>query len=481
MKFFFSPLKKMSKLNRDIIYLILQELQNDKKSLFSCLTVNKTWSEIIIPILWKNPWKYLTKGNEILLLDIIISHLPDKLKNNLSKYYKINSYQKPLFNYISYCKHLNLGEIDRLLYNESIINMDDFIKIFINENMKFTHLYIPRKLNHTIDLFSFNGIENCFSKLEFLSCNTNIKDDILIGLVDVCKPIKELELFVEPNNNNFEIIKLIDSPKKLINIRFLTRPYSLNDESFCGILENSLIKHSNNVKYLKITKQPSTKMLSSFINLKILELNDNSRPMSWDCLENLSLPYLEILRATGIPIKVLTSLIENTSGYLIEIKVDHISHNEISNKKIIQTIYKKCLKLEYLKLLFINNNIILLRDLLINCKYLCGLFIICEDIWDANIMVDYNNIFNILIEYSPISLYKFKFYYYKEPELEFFELFFDNWKIRNPMYPILLQTIQFHTFYGDKHFYLIENYKKKGIVKRYENALSENIFEDFEW
>ncbi|PKY44874.1 hypothetical protein RhiirA4_542175 [Rhizophagus irregularis] len=470
----------MSKINRDIIYLILQELQDDKKSLYSCLTVNKTWSEIVIPILWKNPWKYLRKGNETLLLNIIILHLSNESRNKLSKYFNINSYQKPLFNYINFCKYLNLGGIERLLISKSLININEIFKIFINENMKFTHLYIPHKFNYYfMDLIS--GVEKSFSKLEFLSCNTNINDDTLIGLVEICKSIKELELYVEPCNNNDEIIKLIDSPKKLINIRFLTKPYSSNDELFCGILENSFIKHANHLQYFKITKQPTTKILSSFINLKSLELYDNSRPMSWNCLENLSLPYLQILKATGIPIKVLTSLIDHTNGHLIEIKIDHISHNEISNKKIIQTIYKKCPNLEYLKLLFINNNILELRELLINCNHLIGLYIIFEDVWDVNVMIDYNIIFKILSDNSSISLFKLKFYYHREPELKSFEFFFDNWKIRIPMRPILLQTIQYHVLYGSDYFDLIEKYKKNGIVKKYENALSENTFQDFEW
>ncbi|EXX66822.1 hypothetical protein RirG_120110 [Rhizophagus irregularis DAOM 197198w] len=56
----------MSQLNTDILYLIFKELQYDKKSLVSCLRVNKTWCEIIIPILWKNPWD----GKKKLLLNM---------------------------------------------------------------------------------------------------------------------------------------------------------------------------------------------------------------------------------------------------------------------------------------------------------------------------------------------------------------------------------------------------------------------------
>src|SRR5437016_4578165 len=98
----------MFKLNRDILYLMFKELQNHEETLFSYLTVNKTWCETIVPILWRNPWKYL-KGNEFkknLLLNIIISHLSDESRNNLKSQGVgplTSLYQRPSFNYISFC------------------------------------------------------------------------------------------------------------------------------------------------------------------------------------------------------------------------------------------------------------------------------------------------------------------------------------------------------------------------------------------
>ncbi|GES75220.1 hypothetical protein GLOIN_2v1761545 [Rhizophagus clarus] len=85
----------MSKLNKDIIYLILQELQEDKKSLYSCISVDKTWCEIIIPILWNNPWKYLkiknykalfniTKQPSTKILSSFVNHLSWDCLDNLS-------------------------------------------------------------------------------------------------------------------------------------------------------------------------------------------------------------------------------------------------------------------------------------------------------------------------------------------------------------------------------------------------------------
>src|SRR3954451_9145542 len=108
----------MLKLNKDVLYLILQELREDKKTLHSCLSISKTWCEIIIPILWKDPWKYLKEGKEKLLLNVIISHLSDNSRNDFCQDtdYLTNIYKRPLFNYISFCRHLNLNEIEGIIY-----------------------------------------------------------------------------------------------------------------------------------------------------------------------------------------------------------------------------------------------------------------------------------------------------------------------------------------------------------------------------
>src|SRR5256885_4996607 len=99
------------KLNEDILYLILQELQDDKRTLHSCLSFNKYWCEIIVPILWENPWKFLKSGKEKLLLRIIVSHLSDESRNKACDFLTSlhDSYDKydkrPLFDYISFCRH----------------------------------------------------------------------------------------------------------------------------------------------------------------------------------------------------------------------------------------------------------------------------------------------------------------------------------------------------------------------------------------
>src|SRR5437868_11816141 len=101
----------MLNLNKDLLFLIFEEFQNDRKSLHPCLLVNKTLCEIIIPILWKNPWKCLDDKKKESQLNVIVSHLSNEIKENL-KNQGINLFsgfvqQKPSFNYISYCRYLN--------------------------------------------------------------------------------------------------------------------------------------------------------------------------------------------------------------------------------------------------------------------------------------------------------------------------------------------------------------------------------------
>ncbi|CAG8509572.1 4967_t:CDS:2 [Rhizophagus irregularis] len=382
----------MTDLNRDILYLIFKRLQNDKKTLLLCLSVNRTWCEVIIPILWKNPWKYLKKKKR-LLLNVIVSHLSNESKNDLMSQgvdFLIDCYQKPLFDYI-----------------------------------KFTHLYIPYQFDQQINLIP--GAEQCFSKLVFLSCNTNINDNVLNGLIEICESIQELEFNIEVQNNNYGIVGLIENSKKLFNIRLLPNNQYVGD-SFCKILEDSLIQHSNTIEYFKITKQPITNVLSSFINLKVLEM-DCYYYYTWNCLKNLSLPFLQILRAKRVPIRALTSLIENTSGYLNEINIDCINHDEFDNKVIIQTICQHCPNLKFLKMLFRYSGTLELEKLLINCKYL-------EDL----------------------------------PHLD-----------KRDKRPMLLQTISSNNFIIN-YFRLKEQYKAEKVIEKYDHyTRCGRTFEDFEW
>jgi hypothetical protein len=62
----------MSKLNEDVIFLILKELSGDRKSLYSCLLINRTWCEIAVLILWNNPYCRTDDAMKILFNVILL-------------------------------------------------------------------------------------------------------------------------------------------------------------------------------------------------------------------------------------------------------------------------------------------------------------------------------------------------------------------------------------------------------------------------
>src|SRR6266536_5710058 len=109
----------MSKLNKDILFLIFEELQDDSKSLFSCLMVNRLWCETVIPILWRNPWHYnISYHNKSSLYYIFTFYLSEDIKEFLTGQgiqLPSFSHQPPLFDYLSFCKSINVNATNAII------------------------------------------------------------------------------------------------------------------------------------------------------------------------------------------------------------------------------------------------------------------------------------------------------------------------------------------------------------------------------
>ncbi|PKK70790.1 hypothetical protein RhiirC2_849642 [Rhizophagus irregularis] len=429
----------MLQLDEDVLFLILKEFKNDKKSLYSCLLVNRTWCVITVPILWRNPEIFtLFEEAKNILFNVILLHLSEESRNIL-KSHGVNSiitetYQQPSFNYISFWKHLDLFFIENLIsrriieeYKISIVR-NELLKTFFNKSTKLIHLSIPQNFDYQLHLIQ--GAENCFSKLESFNCYVDIDQNILEGLARICKSIKKLK--------------------------------------FIYINSKSLAKHADTVKYLKIGWKPTIRFLSYFLNLLSLEFVtlyfENSNDENY-LLEKLSLPHLKILKVGEVPIDILIKLIESVTGNLLEISVLINGNN---SRRFIQSICKNCPNLKYFKLSlnsYSNSLISEFKNLLINCQYLDGLIInICEPHNEFN----WDKLFEILTQSSSINLFKFKFSSYGKIKLEHLKLFFDNWKDRNPI--LLKIGINIFTVSLEEELQLVELIKKyevKGIIKKY--------------
>ncbi|PKY59773.1 hypothetical protein RhiirA4_482792 [Rhizophagus irregularis] len=485
----------MLQLNVDILFLIFEELKNDTKSFYSYLLVNKTWCIMTVPILWRDP-NIISLSDEAKrkLFDVIFLHLSkesrDILKSRGISNLFSETYQHPLFNYISFWKHLDLFFIEGLIFQGNIKGSNIFIikneimklfikgsnifiikneimKLFINENTRFIHLYIAQNFNYKVH--SIPGAEHCLSGLESFSCRSCVDQSILEGLSSICKSIKRLKFFVESFNVNinFGIIKLIEAQKNLNEVHLFN--YSVT-KSFEGLIEKSLIKHADTIQYLRIRSAPVTKFLSYLVNLSSLEIEFMDPWNNLNNFENFSVPNLKILRTKQVPYNILVNLIENTKGYLTEINTFYNFSYEIVNiELIIQAIYKNCLNLKYLLFSSNNSNSIIpeFETLLIKCQFLNELILLIHDHNDY--AFSWDKLFIVLAKSSPISLLRFKFYSISMFNLKDIALFFYNWKNRNPMtLGICNNNSYFNKRSKNKPLEdLCEKYKLKGIIKKY--------------
>ncbi|PKY54075.1 hypothetical protein RhiirA4_548017 [Rhizophagus irregularis] len=143
----------MVPLVKNVLFIILEEFKGDKNSLHSCLLVNKTWCEIIVPMLWKNPWKYLEEDEkEKSQLNIlktrwvpfnILANSIENTKDYLieisvyDKYYEGNNkrliqsiYQKCLN--LKYQK-FSIKKNDILEFNKLLIICQNLIGLFVHD------------------------------------------------------------------------------------------------------------------------------------------------------------------------------------------------------------------------------------------------------------------------------------------------------------------------------------------------------------
>ncbi|GES93356.1 hypothetical protein GLOIN_2v1671856 [Rhizophagus clarus] len=475
--------------NKDVLSLITENLEDDKISLHSCLLVNRSWCEVAVPILWKIPGRIIlsSKKAEDRLFNVIVLHLSKESRVILKEQGVTfaETYQQPLFNYINFWRHLNLRLLEEMLSrnlgNSSSLTVSmiklDLLSLFINKNTKFISLYIPENSNWEINNISW--AEQCFSDLKNLCCDDIMNQNILKELTKISESIKKLICDISKNSKNISgIVRLIEAQKNLNEVNIFC-----NDGEIVKIIEELLIKKAITIQYLRLSWEPAAKFFSHFLNLKILEIDTPfffRRPINYaNSNQEKSLPTLKILKGNLSSYMILMRLIKSANVHLTTISIRYCStfygDNEV--RELIQTIYQNCPNLRYIKVPFKRSNLIDFEKLLVNSKYLDGLVI-------DTVKLDINcrDLFKILLRSSSLNLFKIKFTF-DRIKFKLLKSFLVNWKGRQPM---LLQ-INFVNFIDTPQesnkkrlMSLIEEYKKKGIVKKFDLNQHE-IFEEFEW
>src|SRR3954447_3877741 len=181
----------MSNLNKDILLLIFEELQDNSKSLFSCLMVNRIWCETVIPVLWRNPW-HCFGSNKSYLFNIFISCLPNDIKEFLTSVgiqLPSISYQPLLFDYLSFCRSIN----SKIMYDiistgassdyEQFLLQQEVYNILIGKCPELKYLDMRGSIKHQI--FYFPEAKNRFYSLCELRCDTSADPSYFYGLASV--------------------------------------------------------------------------------------------------------------------------------------------------------------------------------------------------------------------------------------------------------------------------------------------------------
>src|SRR5438045_109017 len=207
----------MSKLNKDVLFLIFEELQDDSKSLFSCLMVNRIWCETVIPVLWRNPWRYgINYSNKSYLFTIFISYLPNDIKEFLvSEGIQLPSAssQLLLFDYLSFCKSINAKIMNRIISTGTSSDYDQFLlqqefyNILMRKCSELKYLDMG-SIKHQI-IYFLEAKTRLDSPCE-LSCDTSTDVSYFYGLANVCKYIQKIIIINTNVKVNHGIAKLIE-------------------------------------------------------------------------------------------------------------------------------------------------------------------------------------------------------------------------------------------------------------------------------
>src|SRR6266487_5331934 len=96
----------------EISSYIIQNLRNNVNTLYSLALVNRFWCRLAIPLLWEDPFSIKYRNNTTFhFLDTYFLFLNENDKSKLKEIEFYEFEHKPLFNYPSFIKTLNLFRI----------------------------------------------------------------------------------------------------------------------------------------------------------------------------------------------------------------------------------------------------------------------------------------------------------------------------------------------------------------------------------
>ncbi|GBB96341.1 hypothetical protein RclHR1_02730013 [Rhizophagus clarus] len=466
----------------DCLNEIFEYLERKKRSLYSCLLVNRFWCEISVRILWRDVWDTKSAENRLivnsLILNTLIICLPNNSKIHLLEKGILDSTQiskTPLFDYPSFCKVLSIIDIGQTIVNvfkSQNYLAKEIMKMFMTKT-SLKKLYYHNG-THTINLsfLRYPGAKDYLTNLSKLNCSSDVKNTFFNILSQVCCNIQSLTIeFKEKFSNDLK--NLISSQN---NLKYLSlsqkRSYS---GVFWSAISPSLAKHSKSliklkIHWLKFDHWDRTEQLSlftTFTNLQEIILSFHHRDgfSGFNKLQYITFPQLQTLKFLyKCPDDdMLIKFLKNNGRNLKEFYV-----NSNSNL-ILSAIAEFCPNLKLLYALFRCDKIETYKVILNSCQQL-------ESIETRRYygLLSEKELLETLAKYSPKNFYRLKLINYSDSKLipEDLEKFFSNWKDRVPQIPFsFINRGSFSLENKEGISDVIEKYKKLGTIKKFETTL----------
>jgi hypothetical protein len=438
----------MSQLSADCLFEIFEYLANDKRSLYSCLLVNKLWSTIFVRILWRDSTNY-----NFQTLKTLIKCLPNESKEIISKTeidFSI-SISKPMFNYPSFCKILLICEIHRKFESlfpspENLIKNYTLIEIY-KLFMNITELKIFSSINPEIFHHLIQYCHNIKSlTIEF--CDNTISNGLKEFLFSIQNNLKYFNIIQDNQfNNSPDITDLISS--------FTTNLYNTVNEYHY---------YADNISF---------SFIKNFINLQVLELENYD--ITIDVFEKLStfiFPHLKIFKidVNNVNYNFAIKFLMNNGKNLRELSFCEIMGE--NDNLLNLTIAKFCVNLKVLSIGFFYDELETFKIILNSCKYLETI-----KIWLDEADLLYEKVaLETIANYSPENMNRIELLYFPRPYTkkllpEELDSFFINWSKRVPYFPITIIINRFHHTKSldteEENLNIIDKYIRSKVIKKF--------------
>ncbi|GBB85101.1 hypothetical protein RclHR1_11680006 [Rhizophagus clarus] len=512
----------MDKLNHDCLSLIFETINNDKSSLYPCLLVNRLWCKIAVPILWRNPWEVIIKPFRNLekikkariFFNIVFLHLPEESRvllksQNIDKPKRRNSLlssllnylfdknqkieilkkpqQKPLFNYISFCKYIRYQLFGQNFYEKVFRHYDNHhIKLLEQEIYKlFTSKCYNIKCLDTngikYPLYKFPGAEICFAKLCELYCSSKDDPSLFYGLAKICRFIERFYIYLTTLNSG--LAKLIEIQQK---VKYLTIKNDINHfiQGNYGDIGSAILKHSHNIIYLSLPIENFSTFYNyffpEFVNIRKFKLyNQIFDIFDIELHKNFyNYPKLQVLQINllfSATFYAVDRIIQESGNDLQMILIDFNAN--IFTGQLLDSISQSCSKLKYLRIdlddIYLQN----FEQVLTNCQSLEGIYI--YHYRDGNYLPEIgDNLLKILIKSAPRSLFKIDIGSYNIYKIDSLMDFFKNWVGRKSMW---LSSISIYDYDNNVLNQLIEHYKNIGVIEKYKDFCFIDVYNEFKF